>query len=136
MKKILFLIIGVCTLNSCSDYYDGDERIVIEGFVVTQGKPFGNVTIKVYPSFHEPENGTISEINRNDEYNHDGWKFYDPISVTSTNTDGKISLSIPRSEDTDVFVIEIGHDYDTKTYGYISSYNTVNHYVNLGTLTY
>lgn len=136
MKKLLFLALTPLVFTSCrSDFYDGDTRVIIEGSVEYNNSPLKNAEINIYPVYNfAPKTSTISEININSsEYDLDKGV---SVSKTYTNELGKISLSIPRNEDTSVFVIKISRGYDSKYYGYISQYNTVEHYVNLGTLTF
>lgn len=134
MKKILFLALAPLLFASCSvDRYEGDERIIIEGTVLYNNIPLKEAEIDVYPVYNKPVNGTIAQIIETDVdyYN------YNYISRTYTDHSGKISLSIPRNEDTNVFVVKISRGYNEyKYYGYISRYNTRGHYVNLGTITF
>lgn len=137
MKKNVFLISGIITLTSCStDYYIGDERTVLEGVVVSNGQPLYNAKVEVFPTGVLPETGSIEEINRsgNDYY----WRYIDdaPISIVTTDQSGKISLSFPRNTGTSVYYIKITKNNNVKEYGYISAYNTMNYYVNVGTLNF
>lgn len=137
MKKNVFLISGIITLTSCStDYYIGDERTVLEGVVVSNGQPLYNAKVEVFPTGVLPETGSIEEINRsgNDYY----WRYIDdaPISIVTTDQNGKISLSFPRNTGTSVYYIKITKNNNVKEYGYISAYNTMNYYVNVGTLNF
>ncbi len=53
-----------------------------------------------------------------------------------TNDLGKLSLSIPRNEETDVYVVKVSRGYNSRYYGYISRYNARKYYINLGTLNF
>ena len=134
MRKTILLTLTLLFFLSCSkDYYEGDERIIIEGNVVYNNIPLSNVQVDVYPVYNKPENGTITKIeygNVNFDYN------YNSISQTITDNSGKLSLSIPRNEDTNVYVVKISRGYDSRYYGYVSQYNTRKHYINLGTLNF
>lgn len=136
MKKTLLLALTPLLFTSCQkDYYEGDERIIVEGKVLYNNLPLANAEVRVYPVYNvTPTTNIISEIdyNNTDYYSDNG----NTISKTSTNNSGIISLSIPRNINTSVYAIKISRGYDSKVYGYISNYNTINYYVNLGTLNY
>lgn len=140
MKKILLFIFTVLLLTACrDDYYEGDERIIIEGKVLYNNLPLTNAEVRVYPVYNAtPNSGIISEINYNNPENNANYYSDNgnTISKTYTNNSGIISLSIPRNINTSVYAIKISKGYDSKVYGYISHYNTINYYVNLGTLNY
>lgn len=137
MKKLLlFTFIPLLFLGCTNDFYDGDTRTIIEGNVVYNNSPLQNVEVNFYPVYNQPKNGTIAELLSN-EIVYDRYQD-EPISISKTTTDalGKISVSIPRNEDTSVYVVKITRGKNSKYYGYISHYNTNNYYVNLGTLNY
>lgn len=137
MKKLLlFTFIPLLFLGCTNDFYDGDIRTIIEGNVVYNNSPLQNVEVNFYPVYNQPKNGTIAELLSN-EIVYDRYQD-EPISISKTTTDalGKISVSIPRNEDTSVYVVKITRGKNSKYYGYISHYNTNNYYVNLGTLNY
>ncbi|WCM42486.1 hypothetical protein MG290_02100 [Flavobacterium sp. CBA20B-1] len=133
MKKIALLFLATTFIGCTTDIYDGDTRIIVEGKLIYNNAPLQGVEVNVYPVYNQPTNGSItalypSEININSKW----------ISVSKTKTDasGTISFSIPRNEETNVYVIRITHNNDYRYFGYISNYNTNNYYVNLGTLNY
>jgi len=134
MKKTFLLALTPLLFTNCSvDRYEGDERIIIEGKVVYNNVPLNNVQVDVYPVYNKPINTSITEVHYNDlnfDYNHNS------ISKSFTDNSGNLSFSIPRSEDTNVYVVKISRGYDTKYYGYISKYNSSNYYLNLGTLIF
>ncbi|KAA5535289.1 DUF4198 domain-containing protein [Paenimyroides baculatum] len=137
MKKILFLAFTPLLFSSCTnDFYDGDTRTIIEGKVVYNNVPLSNAEVNFYPVYNKPKNGTITELSSN-EIVYDQYQD-EPISISKTTTDasGKISISIPRNEDTSVYVVKVTRGKNSKYYGYISHYNTNNYYINLGTLNY
>lgn len=139
MKKMLILFANASLFSSCeTDYYEGDERIIVEGIVISNNQPLANAKVEVYPTHFSPKNGVITVI---DGSNNDGNYYYDTSSsdaIASIKTDknGKISLSIPRNTSTNVFVITVASHNQFKKYGYISGYNTMNYYVNVGTLNF
>lgn len=139
MKKTLLLLAVASLTSACdTDYYEGDERVVIEGIVVSNNQPLANAKVEVYPTHFSPKNGVISVI---DGSNNDGNYYYDSsssdaIASIKTDNNGKISLSIPRNTSTNVYFITIASHNQFKKYGYISSYNTMNYYVNVGTLNF
>lgn len=136
MKKIILLALTPLFFASCNrDYYEGDERIIVEGKVFYNNVSLKNAEVRIYPIYNvSPKNGTISEINSNNsnDYYNDG----NTIVKTKTDETGKISISLPRNINTSVYSIKISNGYDSKIYGYISHYNTQNYYVNLGTINY
>ena len=127
MKKTLLLALTPLLFTSCQkDYYEGDERIIVEGKVLYNNLPLANAEVHVYPVYNvTPTTNIISEIdyNNTDYYSDNG----NTISKTSTNNSGIISLSIPRNINTSVYAIKISRGYDSKVYGYISNYNTINY---------
>jgi len=134
MKKALLLALTPLLFTSCQkDYYEGDERIIIEGKVVYNNIPLSNVEVNVYPVYNKPANGSISEVYYNDIFFGDN---KNNISKSFTDNSGKLSLSIPRNEDTTVYVVEINYGNNTKYFGYVSRFNAGKFYVNLGTLTF
>lgn len=136
MKKIILIILPVLIFVSCrEDYYEGDERVVIEGTVMNNDAPLQNAEVRVFPVYNAtPTSNIISEVNdfNSNNYDDDGYT----IIKTKTDNSGRISLSVPRNINTSVYVISISNNYNTKNYGYISKYNTKNYYVNLGTLIF
>ena len=135
MKKTLLLVVTPLFVLSCTgDYYEGNERIIVEGEVTRNNLPLQNAEVRIYPVYNaSPSSQIISEItNGNSNYIDDGYT----IIKTRTDATGKISTSLPRNINTSVYAIKITIGYNTKYYGYISQYNTVNHYVNLGNLTF
>lgn len=136
MKKLLILtMLPLLFVNCNEDYYEGDQRIIIEGNVRYNNSPLQNAEVRIYPVYNvTPTTNIISELTNyhTDSYSDEGFI----ISKTTTNGEGKISMSIPRNINTSVYAIRLSKGYDTKYYGYISKYNTQNYYVNLGTLTY
>ncbi|WLD25009.1 hypothetical protein NU10_06470 [Flavobacterium dauae] len=134
MKKTLLLALTPLLFTSCQkDYYEGDERIIVEGKVVYNNIPLSNAEVNVYPVYNKPVNGSISEVYYNDIFFGDN---KNNISKSFTDNSGKLSLSIPRNEDTTVYVVEINYGNTTKYYGYVSRYNAGKFYVNLGTITF
>lgn len=133
MKKLLLLSLIPLSLTSCSDdLYEGDKRVIIEGKITYNNTPLHNAQVDVYPVYNVPKNGTISEIKYDEIY--DGYG--NSISKTFTDNLGNISISIPRNEDTEVYVVKISRGNNSKYYGYISNYNTGKFYLNLGTLSF
>ena len=135
-KTLLFALTPLLFTNCTNDFYDGDTRTIIEGNIVYNNSPLQNAEVNFYPVYNQPKNGSIAELSTS-EIVYDRYQD-EPISIskTKTHSSGKISVSIPRNEDTSVYVIKITHGKNTKYYGYISHYNTNNYYVNLGTLNY
>lgn len=138
MKKTLVLFLGTVCLSSCEiDYYNGDERIVVEGIVVSNNEPLSYAKIEVFPSWNTPKNGIITQIdNYEDNYYYEESGSGSAIAVIRADKNGKVSLSFPRSTETNVYKIRVSSYNDVKTYGYISEYNSANYYVNLGTLNF
>lgn len=137
MKKILLVALTPLLFSSCNkDYYEGDARTIIEGKIVYNNIPLQNVEVNFYPVYNKVKNGIISEIPSN-EIVYDRYQD-EPVSISKTTTDasGKISIAIPRNEDTSVYVVKVTRGKNSKYYGYISQYNTNNYYVNLGTLNF
>lgn|SRR5690606_3968417 len=137
MKKTLLLALTPLLFTSCTnDFYDGDTRTIIEGNIFYNNIPLQNAEVNFYPVYNKVKNGIISEIPSN-EIVYDRYQD-EPISISKTITDasGKISIAIPRNEDTSVYVVKVTRGKNSKYYGYISHYNTNNYYVNLGTLNY
>lgn len=136
MKKILLLALMPLLFLGCNkDYYEGDERIIVEGKVLYNNSPLQNAEIRIYPVYNaSPTSNVISEINtgNSNDYVDDGYT----IVKTKTDATGKITTSIPRNVNTNVYAIKISNGFNSKHYGYISYYNTGNYYVNLGTITY
>ena len=136
MKKILLLAVIPLLFTGCQeDYYEGDERIIVEGKVMQNNLPLQNAEVRIYPVYNiSPNSKLISEINNGNSYDYvdDGYT----ISKTQTDATGKITTSLPRNINTNVYIIKITSGYNTKYYGYISSYNTANHYVNLGSVNF
>ncbi len=136
MKKILLLALTSLLFSSCEkDYYEGDERIIVEGKIMYNNLPLQNAEVRIYPIYNaSPKSSIISEItfNNSNDYIDDGHT----IIKTRTDATGKISTSLPRNINTNVYGIKINNGYNSKYYGYISHYNTNNYYVNLGTLNY
>lgn len=134
MKKTLLLALTPLLFTNCSvDRYEGDERIIIEGKVVYNNVPLNNAQVDVYPVYNKPISASITEVyynNLNFDYNHNS------ISKSFTDNSGNLSLSIPRSEDTNVYVVKISRGYDSRYYGYISRFNAGKYYVNLGNLNF
>lgn len=136
MKKILFLALTPLLFVSCNkDYYEGDERIIVEGKITQNNFPLQNAEVRIYAVYNaSPSSKIISEINSGNSYDYidDGYT----IIKTRTDATGKITTSLPRNINTSVYAIKITTGYNTKHYGYISHYNTINYYVNLGNLTF
>lgn len=136
MKKTLFLALTPLLFSSCTkDYYEGDERIIVEGMVTYNNKPLQNAEVRIYPLYNvSPTTDIVSEITTNNSYDYidDGYT----IVKTKTDATGKINTSLPKNINTNVYGIKISNGYNSKYYGYISNYNVRNHYVNLGTLNY
>jgi len=133
MKKTLLLALTPLLFTNCSvDRYEGDERIIIEGKVVYNNVPLNNAQVDVYPVNNKPVNGTIAEI----ENSNVTFDSHSSISQSFTDNSGKLSLSIPRNEETDVYVVKISRGYDSRYYGYISRFNAGKYYVNLGNLNF
>ena len=135
MKKTLLLVVTPLFVLSCTgDYYEGNERIIVEGEVTRNNLPLQNAEVRIYPVYNaSPSSQIISEItNGNSNYIDDGYTIIKP----RTDATGKISTSLPRNINTSVYAIKITIGYNTKYYGYISQYNTVNHYVNLGSVNF
>jgi len=134
MKKALILTLTPLFFSSCQkDYYEGDERIIVEGKVVYNNTPLSNAEVNVYPVYNKPSNGSISEVYYNDIFFGDN---RNNISKSFTDNSGNLSLSIPRNEDASVYVVEINYGKNTKYYGYVSRYNAGKFYVNLGTIIF
>lgn len=133
MKKILLVALTPLLFSSCTeDFYDGDARTIIEGKIVYNNLPLNNAQVDVYPVNYKPVNGTIAEI---EEINV-SYDSHSSISQSFTDASGKLSLSIPRNEETDVYIVKISRGYNSSYYGYISKYNTRQYYINLGTLNF
>lgn len=133
MKKIIFLTFIYLTLTSCrDDFYEGDQRIIIEGSFSYNNTPLPNALVNIYPVYDKPKNGIITELN----YDDYSYKYGNSIIKTYTNNLGHINVSIPRNIDTEVYVLKITKGSKTKYYGYISNYNTSKYYLNFGTLTF
>lgn len=136
MKKILLVALTPLLFSSCNkDYYEGDERIIVEGKITRNNLPLQNAEVRIYPVYNaSPSSSIISEIISGNSYDYidDGYT----IAKTYTDAAGKIKTSIPRNINTNVYAIKVTSAYNTKFYGYISHYNTVNYYVNLGYLTF
>lgn len=134
MKKTVLFFASTLMLASCrTDFYENDQRIIVEGYVTYGGKPLQNAEVVAMPVENtKNKSHIIEELNPSEEgYGYDGYI----ITKMRTNADGKISFSLPRNERTDTYVIQINRGI-TKTYGYISPLNTRNHYVDLGTLIF
>lgn len=133
MKKLLLLTLIPLLFTSCSvDRYEGDERIIVEGNVLYNNTPLNNAEVNVYPVYNKPANGSIAEI----EESNVRFDSHSSISQSFTDNSGKLSLSIPRNEETDVYIVKISRGYDSRYYGYISRYNARKYYINLGTLNF
>lgn len=134
MKKILLVALTPLLFSSCNkDYYEGDERIIVEGKITRNNLPLQNAEVNVYPVYNKPSNGSISEVYYNDIFFGDN---RNNISKSFTDNSGNLSLSIPRNEDASVYVVEINYGKNTKYYGYVSRYNAGKFYVNLGTIIF
>lgn len=136
MKKLLLLALAPSLFINCTrDYYENDERIILEGKVMRNNTPLQNAEVRIYPVYNtSPTSGIISELtpNSSNDYVDDGHT----IIKTKTDASGKIATSLPRNINTHIYAIKISSGYNSKYYGYISQYNTNNYYVNLGTLNY
>ncbi len=136
MKKLLLLALTPLLFSNCTrDYYENDERIIIEGKVMRNNVPLQNTEVRIYPVYNaSPSSATIGEItfNNSNDYADDGHT----IIKTKTDASGKINTSLPRNINTNIYAIKISNGYNSKYYGYISQYNTSNYYVNLGSLNY
>src|SRR5690554_500054 len=131
MKKLMIILLITTGLVACTkDQYNGDERTVLEGRVISGTQAIKDVEVMLFPTTFLPEDSSISEI----EYqNLSSGK---AISSTKTDNDGYFSTSFPRSEDADVYFIRIQKGSRTIYYGYISPQNTVNYYINVGNLNF
>lgn len=126
---MIILLITTGLVACTTDQYSGEERTVLEGQVNSSNdNPVDGLIVSLYPVFDIPEDGNIRQL--------ETMYLSNPISSVKIDNSGKISLSFPKHEKTDVYCIEIKKDYTTKYYGYISRYNTVNHYINVGTLIF
>src|SRR5690606_38791091 len=103
MKKTLLLAVAPLLLISCNkDYYENDERIIIEGKVISNNLPLQNAEVRIYPVYNvSPNSSTIEELtfNSTNEYADDGHT----VIKTKTNTAGIINTSVPRNVNTDVY---------------------------------
>lgn len=134
MKKILLLALTPLLFTGChTDFYDGETRTIIEGKVIYNNAPLRDAEVNIYPVYNEPKNGVIMELSPDQISTKQSAM---SISKIKTDESGFISVSIPRNERTDVFVVKITRGNNSKFYGYISPYNTNNYHVNLGTINY
>ncbi|HLW41614.1 MAG TPA: hypothetical protein VKY82_04535 [Flavobacterium sp.] len=133
MKKAGLFLLGAVSLIGCTDYYDGGERTVLEGRVISDGQPLPYAKVEVWPSPAAPKSGIISELNPY-EYENYTYNYTAPISSVTTDANGTVSLSFPKNTSTTVYFIRVIKNNDRKDFGFISEFNTVNHYINVGTL--
>lgn len=127
---MIILLITTGLVACTKDQYNGDERTVLEGRVISGTQAIKDVEVMLFPTTFLPEDSSISEI----EYqNPSSGK---AISSTKTDNDGYFSTSFPRSEDADVYFIRIQKGSRTIYYGYISPQNIVNYHINVGDLNF
>lgn len=131
MKNYFLFFVATLSLLACTkDQYNGDERTVLEGRIISGTQAVKDVEVMLFPTSFLPEDSSISEI----EYqNPSSGK---AISSTKTDNDGYFSTSFPRSEDADVYFIRIQKGSRTIYYGYISPQNIVNYHINVGNLNF
>ena len=127
---MIILLITTGLVACTKDQYNGDERTVLEGRVISGTQAIKDVEVMLFPTTFLPDDSSISEI----EYqNPSSGK---AISSTKTDNDGYFSTSFPRSEDADVYFIRIQKGSRTIYYGYISPQNIVNYHINVGDLNF
>lgn len=133
LKKLPYLsfLLTLFVVSACeTEYYEGEQRLVIEGIAQRNGAPLSNVKIKVYPTYETANTGQITPVENAYQ------KIDQAIADTKTDRNGKISLSIPMHYETNNYVISISVNNQEKYYGYISHLNTINYYCNLGTIQF
>ena len=126
MKKILFLFPIFFFLNACSIYYDGEERILIEGKILDEnGNPMPNVNV----STHAEKDWTILSPSEDDLISYD---------VTDESGNFQMMFPSPRNEDEIRIYINYGDSHPTysKTVFYnIQNENFVNQELDLGNIS-
>lgn len=130
---LLILSFNLFSFFQCdTEYYDGSERIIIEGRFQLENQPLADQRIEIYATGAQATSAEIVSL-VNDPYNYIQGTEY-PIAVVNTDHTGFVQMSIPKHTTLDTYIIVIKGNNYTKTFGYISPLNIRNYRINLGTL--
>ena len=129
MRKNTYLLLGLISLSSCyEDVYVADERIIIEGTVISSNADVEGATLSIIPVYTENYSENVFEVYiQNLDYSS-------PLTQFTLDKSGRFTTSVPRNIDENAYVVSIRKGDVVKTYGYISAVNSNNYYRNLGTL--
>lgn len=128
---LLILYFNLFSFFQCdTEYYDGSQRIIIEGKISHSSASLEKYKVEIYPCSADIKSSDIVALNND----YSIYRTEHPIGIATTDASGTLQMSIPQHESYQDYLIVVKGYNTSKSFGYISPLNIRNYRVNLGTL--